>query len=81
MIVTAKEQIVSVDDQSAFNWIGRPPARAAREGADRGFDESPLSEKTRDATETAEQSDAAAGVDPGTETETETETGTGVGAG
>ena len=39
------------------------PAGAAkpREGADRGLDESLLSEATRDATEAVERSDAAAG--------------------
>jgi len=45
-------------------------APKAREGANRGLDGSSLPEKTRDATEAAERSDAAAGVDPGTETET-----------
>jgi hypothetical protein len=54
---------------------GREPAGAAkpREGANRGFDGSLLPEKTRNATEAAERSEAAAGGHPGTETETGTD--------
>jgi hypothetical protein len=53
-----------------FTLIEPAGAPKAREGANRGLDGSSLPEKTRDATEAAERSDAAAGVDPGTETET-----------
>jgi hypothetical protein len=49
------------DNQTCFDG---PPAREAREGVDRGSDESLLSEGTRDTTEAAERSDAAAGVRP-----------------
>jgi hypothetical protein len=58
-----------------------PQAREAREGANRVFDESSLSEKTRDATEAATRRVVAAGWFSGTDADAGADAGAGTGRG